>query len=344
MIHRTATTWQAPRWQSELADIIRSPRELYELLELDPASLPVALRASNDFALRVPRAYAARIRKGDPDDPLLRQVLPVGDELETAPGYSQDPLGEAEANPHPGLIHKYHGRVLLIVSGGCAINCRYCFRRHFPYADNNPGRARWQAALDYIAADPSITEVIYSGGDPLNAPDRQLKWLTERVSAIDHVRRLRVHTRLPVVLPNRIDEDCLDWLTHHRLATTVVIHSNHARELDGEVGAALAQLRAAGVTLLNQAVLLRGVNDTAPALSELSERLFELGVLPYYLHLLDPVAGAHHFDVPETEALALHRHLRETLPGYMVPKLVREIAGEPSKTPVTEAGTRHNLL
>ncbi len=334
MIHRTAVTWQAPRWQNELADIIRSPEELFALLELDPTQLPAALAASRDFALRVPRAFAERMRKGDPEDPLLRQVLPLGDELQGAPGYSQDPLGEAAANPHPGLIHKYHGRVLLIVSGGCAINCRYCFRRHFPYADNNPGRARWQAALDYIAADDSITEVIYSGGDPLNAPDRQLAWLTERVAAIDHVQRLRIHTRLPVVLPNRIDEDCLRWLTDHRLKTALVIHSNHPRELDDSVGAALNRLRQAGITLLNQAVLLRGINDRVETLAELSERLFEWGVLPYYLHLLDPVAGAHHFDVPDTEARGLIDALRARLPGYLVPRLVREIAGEPNKTPV----------
>lgn len=340
MIHRTATTWQAPagkiapRWQNELADIIRSPEELFALLELDTAQLPAALAASRDFALRVPRAFAERMRKGDPDDPLLRQVLPLGEELQAAPGYSQDPLGEAAANPHPGLIHKYQGRVLLIVSGGCAINCRYCFRRHFPYADNNPGRARWQEALDYIAADQTITEVIYSGGDPLNTSDRQLAWLTERVAAIDHVRRLRVHTRLPVVLPNRIDDDCLAWLTGHRLQTTVVIHSNHPREIDASVGAALTRLRQSGITLLNQAVLLRDINDRVDTLADLSERLFEWGVLPYYLHLLDPVAGAHHFDVLDAEALKLLDGLRARLPGYLVPRLVREIAGEPNKTPI----------
>lgn len=334
MIHRTAATWQSPRWQNELADLIRSPAELIELLGLDKAQLPAALAASNEFELRVPRAYANRIRKGDPNDPLLRQVLPVSDELIGAPGYSVDPLGEADANPLPGLIHKYHGRVLLIVSGSCAINCRYCFRRHFPYQDNNPGRARWQEALDYISADPSISEVIYSGGDPLNAPDRQLEWLTSRVAEIPHLRRLRIHSRLPVVLPNRIDEDCLAWMTGHRLETSLVIHSNHAQELDASVAEALARLKRAGITLLNQTVLLRGVNDSVPALSDLSERLFSCGVLPYYLHLLDKVAGAQHFDLPLATAKELHRQLEATLPGYLVPKLVREIAGASSKTPI----------
>ena len=334
MIHRTTASWQVSSWQSELSDIIRSPRELIEFLELDPELLPTALAAGRDFSLRVPRAYAARMRKGDARDPLLRQVLPSSEELMAAPGYQQDPLGENQANPLPGLIHKYHGRVLLIVSGGCAINCRYCFRRHFPYADNNPGRARWQQALDYIAADSSITEVIYSGGDPLNAPDRQLRWLTDQLLAIPHLRRLRVHSRLPVVLPNRVDAHCLDWLSGHRLHTSLVIHSNHARELDGEVASALDRLRRAGVTLLNQAVLLHEVNDDPDSLAQLSERLFECGVLPYYLHLLDKVAGAQHFDVPQAQALRLHGHLRETLPGYLVPRLVRELPGEPSKTPI----------
>ncbi len=332
MIHRTAATWQSPRWQDELANLIRRPAELLEMLELDPALLPDALTASADFPLRLPRSYAARMRKGDINDPLLRQVLPLGEELLAAPGYSADPLGEQESNPHPGLIHKYRGRVLLIVSGSCAINCRYCFRRHFPYQDNRPGRQDWQAALDYIAASDDITEVIYSGGDPLSAPDSQLRWLTEQVVAIPQVQRLRIHSRLPVVLPSRIDEGCLEWLTGHRLQTVMVIHSNHANELNSEVGQALTQLREASVTLLNQAVLLRGVNDSVETLEALSETLFRHGVLPYYLHLLDRVAGASHFEVPQDRALQLHRLLQLRLPGYLVPKLVREDAGAGAKT------------
>jgi EF-P beta-lysylation protein EpmB len=274
------------------------------------------------------------MRKGDINDPLLRQVLPLEDELLAAPGYTGDPLGEQEANPHPGLIHKYHGRVLLIVSGSCAINCRYCFRRHFPYQDNKPSRESWQQALAYIAADPSISEVIYSGGDPLTASDSQLRWLTGQVAAIPHVRRLRVHTRLPIVMPSRITAELIEGLSDHRLSTSLVIHSNHANELDDTVASALARLRGAGITLLNQTVLLRGINDDADILSELSERLFALGVLPYYLHLLDKVAGAAHFDTDTGKALALHRALQEQLPGYLVPKLVREIAGARAKTPV----------
>lgn len=335
MIHRTAATWQGETWQEALKDLIRTPRALFEALELDPALLPAALAASDHFELRVPRSFVARMRKRDLDDPLLRQVLPLGQELLAEPGYSADPLAEAEANPHPGLIHKYRGRVLLIVTGSCAINCRYCFRRHFPYADNRPGRADWLAALDYIRADPSITEVIFSGGDPLNAPDSQLAWLVEQLAGIPHLTRLRVHTRLPIVIPARIDDACLDWLSGGRFATSVVIHSNHARELDTEVAAALSRLKQAGVTPLNQTVLLAGINDTEDALAELSERLFALGVLPYYLHMLDKVAGAAHFEVTEARARELHRLLRHRLPGYLVPRLVREIPGQPSKTPLS---------
>lgn len=324
----------AVSWQEQLTDIIRDPKELIDLLGLSSQQLPTALLASECFSLRVPRAYAKRIEYGNIDDPLLRQVLPLGDELLAAPGYSADPLGEAATNPLPGLIHKYKGRVLLLVSTNCAINCRYCFRREFPYSDNKPSRKHWLQVFDYIANDDSINEVILSGGDPLTAPDNQLAWLVEQVVAIPHIRRLRIHTRLPVVVPSRIDERCLAWLTNHRLQTVVVIHSNHANEIDDEVRAALSRLKAAGVTLLNQAVLLKGVNDSVAALSELSETLFACGVLPYYLHLLDKVNGAAHFEVPESEARALYQALLAELPGFLTPTLVREIAGESSKTPI----------
>ncbi|HEV8078496.1 MAG TPA: EF-P beta-lysylation protein EpmB [Marinobacter sp.] len=335
MIHRTAATWQSEAWQDALKDLIRTPEALFQALELDISLLPAALKASQSFELRVPRAFVARMHKRDINDPLLRQVLPLGQELLAEPGYSQDPLAEAAANPHPGLIHKYHGRVLLIVTGSCAINCRYCFRRHFPYADNRPGRADWQQALDYIRADTSITEVIFSGGDPLNAPDSQLAWLVNQLEGIQHITRLRIHTRLPIVIPSRITDDCLSWLAHNRFATSVVIHSNHANELDAEVGQALERLRSAGIVLLNQTVLLKGINDDTDTLANLSERLFALGVLPYYLHLLDKVAGAAHFAVGLNQARALHLQLRQRLSGYLVPKLVQELPGEASKTPIS---------
>jgi len=334
MIPRTVPTWQSLRWQDELSDLIRDPKELFELLQLDPALLPDAIAASTDFPLRVPRSFAARMQPGDVNDPLLQQVLPLGQELLAAPGYNSDPLEESNANPHPGLIHKYRGRVLLIVSSNCAINCRYCFRRHFPYQDNKPGRQDWQSVLDYIAADASITEVIYSGGDPLAAADRQLSWMTEQVAAIPHIKRLRIHSRMPVVVPSRIDQQCLAWLSSHRLQTVMVLHANHANEINGEVAEAVTRLRNAGITLLNQTVLLRGINDSAAALAALSERLFEIGVLPYYLHLLDKVTGASHFDLDEARAKALHRELLSQLPGYLVPRLVREEPDAPSKLPV----------
>lgn len=334
MIHRTAPTWHTESWQEALKNLIRTPQELFELLELDASDLPAALQACRDFELRVPRSFAARMERGNPKDPLLQQVLPSASELLAAPGYSQDPLGEAAANPRPGLIHKYKGRVLLVVTGSCAINCRYCFRRHFPYGDNRPSRASWRQVLEYIARDETIHEVIFSGGDPLSAPDTTLAWLTGQLAEIPHVTRLRVHSRLPIVVPSRITAECLDWLASDRFNNVLVVHANHANEIDAGVAAALRQLQSAGVTLLNQTVLLRGINDSVESLKALSERLFHCGVLPYYLHLLDKVQGAAHFDVPVDRARSLHRALRESLSGYLVPKLVQEIAGQASKTPI----------
>ncbi|MCV6605722.1 MAG: EF-P beta-lysylation protein EpmB [Porticoccaceae bacterium] len=333
-ISQPSESWQQLPWQELLANTVSDPEQLLQLLELPPQQLETARAACRDFPLRVPRPYLERIAKGNIDDPLLKQVLPLGDELLAAPGYSHDPLAEDRANPVPGLIHKYRGRVLLIVSPACAINCRYCFRRHFPYSDNRPSREQWQQALDYIAADNTIDEVIYSGGDPLAAADRQLAWLTEQVAAIPHIQRLRVHTRLPVVIPQRITDDCLQWLTGSRLQPVMVIHSNHSNEIDSTVASALSRLHKSGVTLLNQTVLLRGINDSEDALAALSQKLFQAGVLPYYLHLLDKVQGAAHFAVPEERARQLAAGLLARLPGYLVPKLVREDAGCPSKTPL----------
>jgi EF-P beta-lysylation protein EpmB len=321
-------------WQQQLADVIRDPAELCELLQIDPRYLAPALAASEDFPLRVPRAFVGRMVAGDINDPLLRQVLPLGEELDYQPGFTADPLQEAQANPAPGLIHKYHGRVLLVVSGGCAINCRYCFRRHFPYEDNNPSRRQWQQTLDYIRADDSIQEVIFSGGDPLAAGDKLLAELASAINDIPHVTTLRIHSRLPVVIPQRISEQCLQWLKQPQLQTVMVIHSNHANEIDAEVGVALMKLKQAGISLLNQAVLLAGVNDDSNSLTLLSQRLFQYGVLPYYLHLLDRVQGAAHFQVNETQALQLVAAMRDTLPGYLVPRLVKEEPGASSKTPI----------
>ncbi|TDO08657.1 MULTISPECIES: EF-P beta-lysylation protein EpmB [Halomonas] len=322
------------RWQTQLARAIRDPRELCRRLGLDEAFWPGAERGHALFEVRVPETYLSRIRPGDPSDPLLRQVLPLGEEAVSTAGYVADPLAEAEHAPAPGLIHKYAGRVLLIASPACAVNCRYCFRRHFPYAENAPSRAQWDESLEHVRRDATLHEAILSGGDPLAASDRQLAWLVERLEAIPHLKRLRIHTRLPVVIPERIDEALLGWLTATRLQKVVVLHINHAHEIDAAVIAACRKLSAAGVTLLNQSVLLRGVNDSVTALAALSERLFEAGILPYYLHVLDPVAGAAHFDVADAEARELVAGLREVLPGFLIPRLVREIPGEGSKTPL----------
>jgi L-lysine 2,3-aminomutase len=334
MLPHTLPVTQTTSWQDELSNLIRSPEELFDLLSLPVEQLDAARRACADFPLRVPRPYAARIQPGNLQDPLLLQVMPLGDELISSPGYNNDPLEEADSNPIPGLIHKYQGRVLLIVSPSCAIHCRYCFRRHFPYDDNKPSRTQWQQALDYIAADDSINEVIYSGGDPLSSNDKQLQWLTDQIAAIPHITRLRVHTRLPVMIPQRITDSCLEWLSQTHLKVVMVLHVNHAQELDHEVGEALSKLKQSGVTLLNQAVLLKGINDSVQAQVDLSERLFELGALPYYLHLLDKVKGAAHFDMNVEEARHLHLSLQGQLPGFLVPKLVQEIPGAASKTPL----------
>ena len=325
---------QTESWQQSLANVIRDPQQLFELLELDLSQLPAAIAAAQDFPLKVPRGFAAKMEKGNWHDPLLKQVLPLGQELDYQPGFTKDPLEEAASNPCPGLIHKYHGRVLLIVSGGCAINCRYCFRRHFPYQDNNPSRAQWQQSLQYIADDTSIKEVILSGGDPLVASDRQLAELVEQIADIPHVSRLRVHSRLPIVIPQRITDDCLAWLTGSRLQAVMVIHCNHPNELDSEVGTALEKMANAGITLLNQAVLLGGINDNLAALIALSETLHRHRVLPYYLHLLDRVKGAAHFDTDENHAKQLISEMMTHLPGYLVPKLVREVSNQLSKVPI----------
>ncbi|QWT20889.1 EF-P beta-lysylation protein EpmB [Bacillus sp. NP157] len=288
------------------------------------------------FPLRVPRAFVARMRHGDPDDPLLRQVLPQRAEHDEAPGFSVDAVGDMAAKAGHGLLHKYDGRALLIASGSCAVNCRYCFRRHFPYGEEIAAAAGWRDALAHVAADTSIRELILSGGDPLSLATHKLEELTRGLAGLPHVIRLRIHTRLPVVLPERVDDAFVAWLAGLPLQKVVVLHANHANEFDAAVDAACARLRDAGATLLNQSVLLRGVNDDADALTDLCERSFAAGVLPYYLHQLDKVTGATHFEVDDARAVALVETLRARLPGYLVPKLVRELPGDASKRPIAD--------
>jgi L-lysine 2,3-aminomutase len=319
-------------WQSQLRNVITSRHELLEILGLSEADVGSSGGACADFPLKVPHSFVQRMRPGDPRDPLLLQVLSSRREMDDIPGYLRDPVGESGATvPRRGIIHKYHGRVLLIVSGGCAVHCRYCFRRHFPYGENQNSRQQWVAALDYIRADSSIEEVILSGGDPLVATDEQLQQLVAQIAAIAHVRRLRIHSRLPVVLPARVTDTLLDAITHPNLQTVMVIHCNHANEIDAPVATALAALRRRDITTLNQAVLLQGINDNVAAQLALCQRLFAAGTLPYYLHLLDKVQGAAHFDVPESKAHLLMAQLTAHLPGYLVPRLVREIQGANSK-------------
>lgn len=328
----TLNTPDREDWLTQLADVITDPHELLQILGLaDNATLLQGSEARRLFALRVPRAFVARMKKGDPNDPLLRQVLTAQQEFVIAPGYSTDPLEEQD-NVMPGLLHKYHNRALLLVKGGCAVNCRYCFRRHFPYADNQGTKRNWQAALTYIREHPELDEIIFSGGDPLMAKDHELDWLITELEAIPHIKRLRIHSRLPIVLPARITTGLISRLSHSRLQMLLVNHINHAQEIGHDFRTAMTKLRQAGVTLLNQSVLLRGVNDNAHTLADLSRALFDAGVLPYYLHVLDRVQGAAHFMVEDEEARAIMRELLTLVSGYMVPKLTREIGGEPSKT------------
>lgn len=326
-----------PPWQREMAAAVQNVEHLLAQLDLSPQDFPApfadALAAARDFPLRVPQAFVQRMRRGDAADPLLLQVLPLAAErLPPSPGYSRDPLEEMAAAAIPGLLHKYRGRALLVATGACAVHCRYCFRRHFPYAEQRPD---WQKALDYLAADESIEEILLSGGDPLSLTDEKLAFLVENLARIPHLRRLRVHSRVPIVLPSRVDEALLSWLSPgDRWQSVLVLHANHAREIDETVKSAISRLRGAGVTVLNQSVLLRGVNDEAEKLADLSRALFESGVMPYYLHQLDRVEGAEHFAVEEDTALNLIRALLQQLPGYMVPKLVREVPGAPSKVSI----------
>ncbi len=319
------------KWSASVRRAVRDPAELLRLLDL-PEALLDRLDTHNPFPLFAPRPFIARMRRGDPHDPLLRQVLPLDAENHPVAGFSRDAVDDAAAELTPGLLQKYPGRVLLVVTGACAVHCRYCFRRHFPYSQAPKSLAAWSEALGRIAADDSIREVILSGGDPLMVRDHLLAELAERIASIPHVRRLRVHSRLPIVIPGRVDEQLLAWLRGTRLTPLMVVHANHPREIDESVAKAFARLIDAGIPVLNQTVLLSGVNDSVEVLAELSERLLDCRVLPYYLHQLDRVAGAAHFEVPVEKGRQIIARLRERLPGFAVPRYVREIAGELSKT------------
>lgn len=316
-------------WRLQIRTAIRSPSTLLAFLDL-----PLEPEPDFKFPMLVPLAYARRMRRADRSDPLLRQVLPDADENQHIEGFRSDPVGDLSSRRAPGVLHKYRGRVLLISTGACAVHCRYCFRQEFPYVEERaPGR-RWQEAMAYLRAHPEIEEVILSGGDPLMLSTRQLDDLTRQLGELPHLRRLRVHTRLPLVLPDRVTPALLTWIERLPWPLVMVLHANHAAEFDPEVDRALSMLRASGAHLLNQAVLLRGVNNQAETLLTLMQRSFAAGALPYYLHLLDRVRGAQRFEVDPAQALALMEHLRRELPGYLVPRLVKEEAGMPYKTPL----------
>ena len=320
-------------WQKDLRQVITDPKELLALLDINSDNYLQHFKARQLFPVRVPLPFIKRMKNGDINDPLLKQVMPLSSEFIATDGFITDPLQEHDTVAE-GLLHKYKNRVLMIVKAGCAINCRYCFRRHFPYQENSPNKQRWQQALNYISEHTDISEVIFSGGDPLMASDEQLTWLVEQIEAIPHVKRLRIHTRLPVVIPNRITRGLVNLLRQSRLKATMVLHINHHNEIDADFTNALEPLRAARIPLFNQSVLLNGINDDATTLIELCETVFDIGIIPYYLHLFDPVQGAAHFDVKEDKAIKIMNEMLASLPGFLMPKLVREVAGQASKTPI----------
>lgn len=327
MIQQISPPWQTVDWQNALKSVITTPDELIGLLNLPESMHPEITSASERFGLRIPKTLLNRIVKGNPDDPVLKQFLPTGEELKTVDGYVDAPLQEGNYNPAPGLLHKYAGRVLLITTSTCAVNCRYCFRRNFPYQENTPGKAGLTPALNYIRNNASIEEVILSGGDPLNLSDSHLDWLLTTLATIPHIKTIRFHTRTAVVIPQRITADFLNLLDTQRFQFVFVVHANHAQEINDEVHLAMQCLRQKAL-LLNQSVLLNGINDTAATQIALCRRLIAVGIIPYYLHLLDKVSGAHHFDVTAVESAdALMTTLQHSLPGYAVPRMVREIPG-----------------
>ncbi len=320
-------------WQKELANVVTDPKKLLAAVGISPENYLQHFAARELFPVRVPRPFINRMKKGDFNDPLLKQVMPLSEEFVISDGFTEDPLEEHDTVAE-GLLHKYQNRVLMMVKSGCAINCRYCFRRHFPYQDNSPNKQRWQQALTYIEQHQEINEVIFSGGDPLMASDEHLAWLVQQLEGIPHIKRLRIHSRLAIVIPQRITPALVDLLVNSRLKATFVFHINHSNEIDSQVIKAIEPLLKARIPLFNQSVLLKGINDDVDTLAQLSETLFDVGIQPYYLHLFDKVQGVAHFDVEEQQAKEIVQQMMAKLPGFLMPKVVREIAGEANKTPI----------
>ncbi|WP_163932047.1 EF-P beta-lysylation protein EpmB [Paraferrimonas sp. SM1919] len=320
-------------WQKELAQVVTCPEKLLKLLDINPQNYQQHLPAKKLFAVRVPRPFIALMEKGNINDPLLQQVLPLADEFTEVAGFSLDPLQEHDS-ASPGLLHKYGNRVLLMLRGGCAINCRYCFRRHFPYQDNQPNRDNLEQAITYLKQNNQINEVILSGGDPLMAKDEHIEKLLAQLEPIKHINKIRIHTRLPVCIPQRLTLRLKDMLDKSRLQASIVLHINHPNEIGDELKNRLIPYHRSTITLLNQSVLLKSINDNVEVLTELSEKLYQTGVLPYYLHLLDKVKGAAHFNVEQQVGIELIQQLRAKVAGYLVPTLAKEEAGHPSKTAI----------
>ncbi|OAV00923.1 MULTISPECIES: EF-P beta-lysylation protein EpmB [Moraxella] len=330
-IYHSASSDDFQDWQAELSGAVSDLDTLFDLLDLPKQA---QIHTPKQFGLRVPHAFIKKMKKGDINDPLLRQVLPDTKETWTIGGYSTDPLDENNHNPIKGLLHKYQSRVLLTVTGACAVHCRYCFRQHFDYHANQPSTHEMDAVMDYITKHTEVDEVILSGGDPLSLSNKRLKLWLDKIGDIAHIRTVRLHTRLPVVLPNRVDDELITLIRHYQKNIVIVLHINHPNEIDEQLIAKSKQLKDAGVTLLNQSVLLADINDDIHTLSKLSQDLFGAGILPYYLHILDRVQGAAHFDIAISDAIQLYWQLLEVLPGYLVPKLVQELPNRPFKTPI----------
>lgn len=318
-------TRNVPCWQQAMREAFKDPLALLAFVEVLPSQ--VQLNDRPTFSCCCPRNYAQRMTKKDPDDPLLKQVLPVMAENLHHPEFVLDPTGDSAAQSQRGVLQKYHGRALVITTGSCAIHCRYCFRQHFNYRESY--HFSIEQKLQALGTD--IEEIILSGGDPLMLNDEKLNEICQLVISKKHLKRIRIHTRVPIVLPERITDSFLSLLEGLPLSKVMVIHCNHPNEINEEIKQVLHQLSQTGTMLLNQSVLLKGINDTAHTLIELSERLLDAKVLPYYLHLLDKVAGAVHFDVCAQQGLQLLEEMKKKLPGFLVPKLVREQAGFPYK-------------
>nr|WP_152411796.1 EF-P beta-lysylation protein EpmB [Moraxella macacae] len=314
----------------EFANTINDRQTLAKMLDLP---LDFAEKVG-DFALKVPQKFVKKMQKGDMNDPLLLQILPTAAETVQALGFVADPLAEKLANPTKGVIHKYRSRVLIPITGACMVHCRYCFRQHFDYQENLPTTNDWQTIVDYIVKHPEVNEVILSGGDPLSLSDRRLFAILDILESLSQICTIRLHSRVPVVIPSRLHDALLQRLSSSRCQIVLVIHANHPNELDDETVFYFKQAKLAQITLLNQTVLLKNINNNADVLATLSEKLWQAGVLPYYLHVLDKVAGASHFYIDDEQAVAIYWQLLEKCAGYLVPKLVRETPNEAFKTPL----------